>query len=897
MAPQIRHVLFPHYKLLLLLLLIIAAVIFPFARNSEARANRFAGGEVAAMLPPINMIFHVDTTGDGVFPGACGVAPTPGQCSLREAIIEANAHAGADTIDFIVNGTINLLTALPDISDDVTISGPGANLLTVARSTTVGTPDFGIFTISTGKIVNISGVTISGARTSGNGGGINNSGKLTLTGVEVSDNQGLLGGGIFSFDSLTISNSTVSGNHTGSSGFGGGLFVIGDLKVTNSTISDNQAGGGGGLLLIGDGTMTMTGSTITGNSATGASFGGGIANTSATITIRSTIIGGNTATTGPDISGAIQSDGFNLIQNTSGTTINQNPGAGPNITGQDPLLNPLAHNGGPTRTHSLQPTSPAIDQGKNFTSSCTDQRGAGFLRTIDASIPSATGGDGTDIGSFELQNPPPAITLTVNTTADTNDGTCDVANCTLREAINAVNSDPAVNARTINFNIPNTDPGFSGGVYTITLLTALPDIAHDLTIQGLGANVLTIKRDSANVNRFRIFTINSGKTVNISGVTITGGRTADHLEFGGNGDNGGGISNSGTLTLTSVEVRGNRTGAGNQNGGFGGGIASFDTLTTPALTIINSTISGNQTGSAGFPTAGGGIFATGTMTVINSTISGNQTGSGQSIGGGLFLSGGGTMTLAGCTIAGNSTTTTGVVALGGGIVNFGATVTIKSTIIGGNTAPTAPDIVGAFQSDGFNLIQNTSGATINQNPGAGPNITGQDPLLNPLADNGGPTRTHSLQPTSPAIDQGKNLSCPTTTDQRGSGFLRTFDDPGKTNATGGDGTDIGAFELQNHSPSEQIADLMKLIDTFNLKKAVDKKFDHHLDEVLKKLDEMDKERQKGKSKEASHKLEEVCKKLAEFIKDAQHESGKKLTAAQATQIIDAAKRIAAVLGC
>ncbi|PYS72893.1 MAG: hypothetical protein DMF73_07170 [Acidobacteria bacterium] len=99
-----------------------------------------------------------------------------------------------------------------------------------------------------------------------------------------------------------------------------------------------------------------------------------------------------------------------------------------------------------------------------------------------------------------------------------------------------------------------------------------------------------------------------------------------------------------------------------------------------------------------------------------------------------------------------------------------------------------------MQSDGFNLIQSTSGATINPN-GAGPDITGQAPLLNPLADNGGPTFTHSLQCTSPAIDKGKAFGL--TTDQRGGTRPFDFADTVYSNAVGGDGSDIGAYETQS----------------------------------------------------------------------------------------------------
>jgi hypothetical protein len=263
----------------------------------------------------------------------------------------------------------------------------------------------------------------------------------------------------------------------------------------------------------------------------------------------------------------------------------------------------------------------------------------------------------------------------------------------------------------------------------------------------------------------------------------------------------------GTLTLTGVAVSGNRTGDGDgDHGGDGGGIFS-----TSTLTIINSTISGNQTGAGTGPGSdgggGGGINSVGTLTVTNSTISGNQTGAGSGgghggIGGGILVIGGGsTMTLTGNTITGNSTGGAG--GFGGGIHRASATVTIKNTIVGGNTAPTGPDISGAVNSEGFNLIQSTSGATITETMNAGTNITGQNPQLFPLADNGGPTKTHALQCTSPAIDKGKAFTL--TTDQRGG--VRPFDlaDAIYPNAAGGDGSDIGAYETQTGGGCQPVA--------------------------------------------------------------------------------------------
>jgi hypothetical protein len=113
--------------------------------------------------------------------------------------------------------------------------------------------------------------------------------------------------------------------------------------------------------------------------------------------------------------------------------------------------------------------------------------------------------------------------------------------------------------------------------------------------------------------------------------------------------------------------------------------------------------------------------------------------------------------------------------------------TIRSSIVSSNSAPNIPDVKGVFTSQGYNLIGNASGtigftATGDQ--------TAIDPLLGPQADNGGPTKTMALRVGSPAIDKGKSFGL--TTDQRGS--PRPLDDPNIANASGGDGTDIGAYE-------------------------------------------------------------------------------------------------------
>jgi hypothetical protein len=114
--------------------------------------------------------------------------------------------------------------------------------------------------------------------------------------------------------------------------------------------------------------------------------------------LKAGVSGGNIA----NLSGAVNSDGYNLSSDGAGGLLTSLT----DLINTDPMLGPLQDNGGPTFTHALLHGSPAIDQGKNFTGSATDQRG--LPRTMDSPcIANALGGDGTDIGAFEVQQPCP----------------------------------------------------------------------------------------------------------------------------------------------------------------------------------------------------------------------------------------------------------------------------------------------------------------------------------------------------------------------------------------------------------------------------------------------------------------------------------------------------------
>src|SRR6266513_2492600 len=305
-----------------------------------------------------------------------------GAGSLRQALADTN---DGDTIDLAVTGTITLTTDELLVDKSITISGPGSDNLTVD-----GNHASHIFHVSGGVTATVAGLSITnGGESPGAGGGIyNDHSTLTIDHCTVSDNLGSGGGGVYNDGSygtatLTVANSTFSGNSAGAADYGWGGAIYNDgysgsatLMVNNSTFSGNSAG----------------------------YHGGGIYNHGGMVTIRHTIL--NAGAWGENLSnayGSVSSLGYNLSSDNGGGFLT----ATADQINTDPMLGPLQDNGGPTFTHAPLTGSPAIDAGKNFMAETTDQRGPGFVRTFDdASTANANGGDGTDIGAFEVQRPP-----------------------------------------------------------------------------------------------------------------------------------------------------------------------------------------------------------------------------------------------------------------------------------------------------------------------------------------------------------------------------------------------------------------------------------------------------------------------------------------------------------
>ena len=216
---------------------------------------------------------------------------------------------------------------------------------------------------TTGRAVSLSGLRIthrSAAATAATGRGIVNRGTLLLSTSTVTGNGADRGGGILNTGSMTISRSTVNANTAGD---GGGIHNTGTLSVRTSTITANSATGnqGGGIHSVGR--LLVSHSTIADNTAQW--LGGGLAVEGAT-RVEASILSGNLAgASGPECSGPITSNGYNLIWTTDGGICELTPAVGDQVgPGEliDAGLLALADNGGPTRTMVLTPTSTALDR-------------------------------------------------------------------------------------------------------------------------------------------------------------------------------------------------------------------------------------------------------------------------------------------------------------------------------------------------------------------------------------------------------------------------------------------------------------------------------------------------------------------------------------------------------
>lgn len=399
----------------------------------------------------------------------------------------------------------------------------------------------------------------------------------------------------------------------------------------------------------------------------------------------------------------------------------------------------------------------------------------------------------SDSGAGGIQNGG-SLTLS-NTTVDGNastDGAGGIANDgTLTMISGAISNNEAVS------------PVAAGGLRnTGTLTVNHTSIRFNFVAAGNGGGVWNLLDGVANLSAVTISdntTLGSGGGVyNSSGsVTISESAIVNNAASSNAGaaSNGGGIWNAGTLTLSRSTVGNNRASVFNiqiEGGGYGGGIYNEGTLYVNRSTISNN-LARNQNGFWGNTSEGGGVYNRGSFIMRNSTITSNHVVNGR--GGGLANAGEGSGTFSSLTIARNTADIDG-----GGVYDVGGEIRFWNTLIaintlgdpGANPNDDLSDCSGFLTSRGYNLLQNPNGCVVlGVTTG---NLSGVDPKLGGLANNGGTTLTRALLSGSPAIDAGNPSAAGSTStsceaiDQRGTAR------PRDGNADGVARCDIGAYE-------------------------------------------------------------------------------------------------------
>ncbi|MFB2968826.1 DUF4347 domain-containing protein, partial [Aerosakkonema sp. BLCC-F183] len=448
---------------------------------------------------------------------------------LINAISSANdetTNPGADIINLVggtytlTSGTYNYFSGidwgnsgLPVITSEITINGNGA---TIARDNSASTT-FRLFTIggSSGKLT-LNDVTLENGNVTGSTGGSapdagaisNISGTVNINNSTIRNNAAADdGGAIANFGTMNIQNSTISNNTAqgdGGSVDGGGAIendgASATLNLTNTTISGNIHNGsgignaqGGAIRNRNSATLNIVNSTIFNNKAN-SSTGGGIFVESGTVTVKNSIVIGNTATTDADVSGTFTSNNANIIGNVGSSS-----GFGSDITGvaAGSVLNPtLANNGGSTQTHALIAGSVAINAANNTDAPTIDQRGGKRVGGVNS-------GSNADIGAYE------ATSSYVVTNTNDNNGIGS-----LRSAMNFAN----INVNPVTAN-PQDTIRFSigSGKQTIAPTSALPTITQSAIIDG------TTQPGFTTTPIIELNGTNAGATT--SGLTITAGNS------------------------------------------------------------------------------------------------------------------------------------------------------------------------------------------------------------------------------------------------------------------------------------------------------------------------------------------------------------------------------------
>jgi hypothetical protein len=502
-------------------------------------------------------------------------------------------------------------------------------------------------------------------------------GNVSLEGSQITGNRSHYGAGAHNMGSMTISQSTFTGNYAIHDG--GGAYNEGSMSVSSSTFGGsgpddlNQAIGGGALINWSpSGQLTISDSTLLGN----------------------------------------QADNGGALENGDGGKL---------VVLQTQLLNNTARfiGGGVVNydTGQVELRASALTGNKGGDGGGLHNYGSGAILIADGTVLSSNFAGNKGGGIYNQSG---SLTLNAGTLRENQAG--DV--------------------------LPDGDYfiGSGGGIYNESGSVTLRDCdLSDNAASGLPAGGTA-----------------GGGIYNGSGeITLTLCTLKGNRALGGAYGSGGGIYNdNGFISLIDTTIQNNLA--------EGRYIAGSGLYNRNRMIINRSTIHDNSYLIA-YLGEGGAVYNEGTLSLINSTVSGNNFGAGVTAGG---MYNAGELTITTSTVVDNH-----AYAVGG----IYGSVTLKNTIIANNTSSSFPDgnCLGSITSNGYNL---SSGISCGLN-GTG-DLSNTNPLLGPLADNGGPTWTYALLPDSPAIGQIPREQCAVTTDQRG------------VNRPQGAFCDIGSYERE-----------------------------------------------------------------------------------------------------
>ena len=606
-------------------------------------------------------------------------------CSLRGAINRANTLSGTDTITFDSSvfstpQTITLNSALPQVTSAIIIDGPGASLLTVD-----GADTYRVFYADTGADLTLDNLTVANGSAPNGAGVYVNGATLTVTNTTFSGNHASnRGGAIYNISAgtVTVTNTTFSGNIADN----GGAAIIttakisgprdGPVTVTSSTFIDNSSNGDGGAIMLLTGTLSLTDSTISNSTAV---YGGAIYS-QVPLTITNSTLSGNTASYG---GGIMNYFGDTTITNStlSGNSANSNQGGGVYTNGGTLNLNNSlianSTNGGDCYRDggTINAQNSLIEDGLT----CVNGTNTNNL-TGDPSL-GALANNGGSTQTMALQVGSPAINAGDNALAvDENDTALayDQRGSGYPRIFGSIVDMGAYEATyTYDFVVDTTSDadlqGCSPAPNDCSLRGAI-NLANAIS----GTDTLTF--DSTVFSTAQTITLSSALPPITSTIIIDGPGSSLLTVDGASAYRVFYTDTGADLTLDSLTIANGRSTYGaavNNNGG--------------TVTVSDSVFTGNLATNTG-----GAIYvAGGTLMLSNTTLSGNSA---NSNGGGLGTSGG-TVTLTDCTFSNNQATNTG-----GAVISHFTNMTVTGCTFDSNSSPNG----GGINNDGtLTLINST----------------------------------------------------------------------------------------------------------------------------------------------------------------------------------------------